>query len=111
MQLHEKRSLDVRALGDLSGFPALCELRFDLCEVTMCQSMLGAVRHASLVRLCFTVAHPAPECALMVLQLSQALRCLKRGSVLMIIDCDRLGSHAVRNTQGRAPCQNFKAAL
>ena len=31
LQLHEKRPLDVRALGDLSRFPALCELTFSLC--------------------------------------------------------------------------------
>ena len=32
-QLHDKRSLDVRALGDLSGFTALCKLTFVSCEV------------------------------------------------------------------------------
>ena len=61
LQLHEKRPLDARALGDLSGFPALCELGFDCCEVMFCDSMLGAVWHASLASLCFSLAHPAPR--------------------------------------------------
>ena len=51
-QPHGKCYLDARALGDLSGFPALCELTFDHCEVVLCESMQGAVRHASLASLC-----------------------------------------------------------
>ena len=73
LQLLEKRPLDVRALGDLSGFPALCKLTFDLCEVMLCRSVLGAARHVSLASLCFRAAHPAPECAPAVLQLSHEL--------------------------------------
>ena len=88
-QLHGKCSLDARAPGDLSGFPALCELTFDHCEVVLCESMQGAVRHASLASLIFCVAHPAPECAAMVLQLSQALRRLRRGRVLRFVNVKR----------------------
>lgn len=61
LQLPVMRPLDVRALGDLSSFPALCKLTFEYCEVRMCESMLGAVRHASLASLAFQFAHPAPE--------------------------------------------------
>ena len=74
----------MRALGDLSGFPALCRLRFAFCEVMLCGSMLSAVRHASLARVAFVVSHPAPECAPLLLQLSQALKRLGRGSVLRL---------------------------
>ena len=62
LQLREKRPLDARALGDLSGFPALHTLSFQACEVMTCVSMLGAVRHPSLTTLDFDIAHPAPEC-------------------------------------------------
>ena len=82
LQQKERRALDVRALGDLSAFPALCRLAFHSCEVVLCESMLGAVQHASLASVAFIIAHPAPECALMVMQLSRALRRLGRGSVL-----------------------------
>ena len=85
LQQHGKRPLDVRALGKLSSFPALRKLTFNCSEVMMCNSMLGAVRHASLASLVFHIAHPAPECALMVLRLSQALRGLKRGNVLTFV--------------------------
>ena len=81
VDLHVGR-LDVRALGDLSAFPALCKLSIRCCEVMLCETVLGAVRHASLASLCFTFADPAPECALAVLQLGQALARLGRGSVL-----------------------------
>ena len=84
LQLRDKRHLDVRALGDLSGFPALCKLIFCICEVMMCTSMLGAVRHANLASLTFYFAHPAPECALMVLQLRQMLKGLGRGNMLKL---------------------------
>ena len=47
LQQHNNRPMDVRALGDLSGFPALCRLAFHYSEVVLCDSMLGAVRHAS----------------------------------------------------------------
>ena len=45
--------LDVRALGDLSGFPALCRLYIAFCEVRLCESVVGAVGHARLKRLHF----------------------------------------------------------
>ena len=61
LQLQVKRPLDVRALGDLTGFPALRELTLDFCEVMLSPSLLGAVRHASLANLCFCSAHPAPS--------------------------------------------------
>ena len=61
----------------------------------------------------FAVAYPAPECALVVLQLSQALRRLRRGSVLRF---DHKEGHGLfdkalrRDAQGQAPFQKFKAA-
>ena len=45
--LHELPPLDVSALGDLSAFPALCELNICNCEVTLPSSLLGVTRHAS----------------------------------------------------------------
>ena len=128
LQLRSKRRLDARALGDLSCFPALRELTFSFCEVTLCPSMPGAVRHASLTTLCFCCAHPAPECAPVVMQLRQALRPLRRGSVVratnspMFIefpvgftyhshsweDCVNSG---LQKAQGQAPWQKFKAEL
>ena len=110
LQTHETRPLDVRALGDLSAFPVLCGLSFSYCEVRMCESMLGAVRHASLACLAFTSAYPAPECALTVLQLSQALRDLMRGSVLRFIECGTL-LDGQQDARGPAPFQEFWAAL
>ena len=115
-QLHERRRLDVRALGDLSGFPALCTLSFDSCEVVLCKSMQGASRHARLTSLSFRLAHPAPECGPAVLQLSQALRQLGRGSVLKLAS-DAYGlpnywlQSGLESAQGRAPFQAFRAAL
>ena len=103
----------MRALGDLSGFPALCKLEFDYCEVMMCAPMLGAVRHANLENLTFYVAHPAPESALMVLQLRQTLKGLRRGSVLKFDLGGKLivSDSVLQEAQGRAPVQKFMAAL
>ena len=114
LQLRQKSCLGVRALGDLSGFPALRSLTFYFCEVSFCHSMLDAVRHAWLTSISFCTAHPAPECAPMVLQLSQALRRMGRGSVLRF--CSNglaLGSvrDALDHAQGQAPCQKFMADL
>ena len=109
LQLHGVRRLDVRALGDVSGFPALHELTFNFCEVVLCHSMLGAVQHACLTTLCFRIAHPAPECTLMVLQLSQALRRTGRGSV--VSKPWATVHYDLRDAQGQAPCQKFAAAL
>ena len=106
LQLHEKRPLDARALGDLSGFPALRDLRFQCCEVMMCTSVLGAVRHPSLKCLVFDTAHPAPECELLVLQLSQALKRLRRGSVLSVYNSL---THLAQ--QALPPICKFMAAL
>ena len=113
MELHDQRPLDVRVLGDLSAFPALCMLSFSRCEVTMCQSMLGAARHASLKGLTLSVAHPAPECALMVLQLSHSLNTLGRGRVLRFVDDDFFNVHlcSERVQQALQPLLKFKAAL
>ena len=114
LQLHEVRPLDVRALGDLSAFPALCALKFKSCEVMMCDSMLGAARHASLASLVFNLAHPAPGCALMVLQLSQALkRRMRGGSALRAVDRDRIVDfyHSPQSAQGPAPFTKFKVAI
>ena len=117
LQLREKRCLDVRALGDLSGFPALRALSFSSCEVMLCSSMLGAVRHACLTSFFFSNAHPAPECAPVVLLLSQELRRLGRGSVVKSVCycCHSfiggVVADALKGAQGQAPCQKFRAAL
>ena len=114
-QLHEKRPLDVRALGDLSGFPALCKLTFQFCEVRMCESLPCAERPASLSSLSFHFAHPAPSCALKVLQLGQAFALLRRGSVHVSTDKDAgmkaFLEDALQDAQRRAPFQRFRAAL
>ena len=105
--------LDVRALGNLSSFPALCKLTFEYCKVRMCESMLGVVRHASLASLVFHVSHPAPECALMVLRLRHALRGLKRGSVLTFVLPEEFTvlALALHSAEGQAPLQRFMGAL
>ena len=113
-QVHAKRPLDVRVLGDLSGFPALCKLSFGCCEVAMCGSMLGAARHASLTSLTFSTAHPAPECALMVLQLLKELKELKRGSVVRFENAEGSNSYVeklMQEAQGQAPLQIFITAV
>ena len=75
LQLKKKCLLNAVALGDLSGFPALCKLSFSFCEIKLWMSVLGgAVRHRSLASLSLHFAHPAPECMPMVLQLSQELK-------------------------------------
>ena len=110
-QQHGKRPLDVRALGDLSAFPALSRLSFVYCEVIMCTSMLGAVRHASLASIEFCMSHPAPECAIVVLQLGHALKQLKRGKVLRVyVDGYRL-EEAGYEDKPLAPLYMFKVAL
>ena len=124
LQLHVKHPLDARALGDLSRFPALRELTFDFCEVVLCRSVLGAARHASLASLCFCLAHPAPECAPVVLQLSRELLRVGRGSVLKAVtqrpdvggnpeyDWEWEYVHnRLRYEQGRAPFHRFMADL
>ena len=108
LQLYEKHPLDVRALGDLSGFPALCRLSFHDCEVMLCETLLGAVRHAGLTKIVFGTAHPAPECVLMVLQLGQALRGSTPGSVLRTVGCGLDLDHAYHP---QAPFNKFKTAL
>ena len=82
VQLRAKLPLDARSLGDLSGFLALHKLTFGCCEVMLCPSMLGAVHHVGLTTLRFWIAHAAPKCELMVLQLSKTLWSLGRGSVV-----------------------------
>ena len=113
--LHMLPPLDVRALGDLSAFPALGRLAFHCCEVVLCESMLGAVRHASLTSIAFYASHPAPECALTVLQLSQALRRLRRGSVLHFTNCEpsanRHAVHALQSAHALPPLHKFQVAL
>ena len=113
LQLCRKLPLDVRALGDLSGFPVLRELLFDSCEVLMCGAMLGAARHPSLARLYFSRSHPAPECTPVVLHLGQALKRLRRRSVLelKIWESCNITEKALRNALGRAPVQKFMAAM
>ena len=111
LQERLKRPLNVSALGDLSGFPALCELSFKLCEVKLCDSLLGAVRHPNLASLSFDFAHPAPECLLMVLQLSQALMRLRQRSVLKLVDDGQLFRNDLKcSVQALPPFLRFKAA-
>ena len=105
--------LNARALGDLSGFPALCKLTFECCQVMLCESVVGAVRHAALASLSFCFAQPAPKCMPMVLQLSQALGRLRRGSVLNFGTLSERWSgynyqRALQDTQ--APFHKFKVA-
>ena len=116
--LCEDAPLDVRALGDLSGFPALRKLDFQTCEVMLSPSLLGAARHASFATLCFRHAHPAPECMLMVLQLSQELTRLKRGGMLAVERAEEyLIPHCVRwvlpliDVRAQVRFESFKAAL
>ena len=105
--------LCVCALGDLSGFPTLCELNFGFCEVVLCKSFVGALQHLSLGTLSFLRAHPAPKCTLMVLQLGQALEDLGRGSVLRLMDKAgrSVSGKALQDAQGQAPFKKFRAAL
>ena len=112
LQLQVKRSVDVRMLGDLCGSAALRELSFNRCQVMLCTSLLGAAGHASLAILCSDAAHPAPECAPMVLQLNQDFRRLGRGSMVTFICKDDICARwALGAAQGRAPCQNSGADL
>ena len=115
LQLHIKRPFDARALGDLSCFPALRELSFALCEIVLCESLLGAVRHASLASLTLCAAHPAPECALALLQLCQVLRRLRQGRVLRWwkdgVVAGKPFEPFLQEAQGRAPFQKFMAAM
>ena len=57
--------------------------------------------------------HPAPECAPAVLQLSQELWRLGRGSVLKAECIEVMGRlpSALQDAHGRAPCQKFMADL
>ena len=113
-QLHAKRPLDVCVLGDLSNFPALSKLAYGCCEVAMCDSMLGAARHASLTSLTFSSAHPAPDSTLMVLQLLKELKKLQRGSVVRFENAKRSSSsdeNLLQDAQGQAPLQLFMAAV
>ena len=119
LQMYVKRPLDARALGDLSRFPALCKLTLNFCEVMPCSAIVGAAGHASLASLVFCIAHPAPECALAVLQLSLGLWRSSWGNVLKAVS-DRLyvGDrpfdvifNALQDAQGRVPCQMFEADL
>ena len=112
LQLRKKRCLDVRALGDLSSFPALRVLAFASCEVIISQSILNAMQHASLASMSFQLAHPAPGCALAVMLLSTLLRGQGRGSVLTFVSEDYWWTkRALKEAQGRAPFQKFLTAM
>ena len=112
LQLHVRRPLDVRALGDLSGFPPLRVLTFGCCEVFVCQSILNAVQRTSLPSISFQLAHPAPVCALTVLLLANWLGGQGRISVLRFVwEADSGVQRAVQEAQGRAPFQKFVTAL
>ena len=104
--------LDVRALGDLSGFPALRKLTLKDCQAMLCPSLVGAVWHASLATLCFYTASPTPECAPVVLRLSRELRRLGRGSVIRCV-CERYFCLPfwVQADQWQAACLKFEADM
>ena len=112
--------LDVRALGDLSGFPALRKLTLKDCQAMLCPSLMSAVWHASLAKLCFYTATPGLECAPVVLRLSRELRRLGRGSVIRCV-CEkhfdlpwavRAGiPWAVQVDQWHAACLKFEADM
>ena len=76
--------------GTCLASPRSASLDFETCEVVLSSSLLGAVRHASLTSLTFCLAHPAPECALVVLQLKRALMRVGRGHVLNLADVPEL---------------------
>ena len=111
LQLYGKRPLDARALGDLSGFPALRELDFKLCEVMLCPSLPGAARHANLATLCFRSSHPAPECLPAVLQLSRELNRLRKGATVRCLEETWYVEDNLWDFPGQAPYQKFQADL
>ena len=82
-------------------------LTFILGEVMLSHSLLGAVRHASLVSPCFCNAHPAPGCARVVLQLIPELRRLGRGRAVSTM-WEFVGEK-LENVQ--APCQTIVETL
>ena len=109
LQVHENRPLNAIALGDLSGFPALCQLTFRYCEVKLCNLLLdGAARHRSLASLFFHYAHPAPECMPMVLQLSQEP---KRSCMLRVTDDSEMRTWGDCPAAALPPIYMFKTAL
>ena len=105
VHLRVKLPLDVRALGDLSSFPRLRKLILHCCEVLVCESVVGVVRHASLQCFYFSASYPAPVCMPVVLQLSLALTRLGRGSVLKVESWDACVAfqQALQNVQVQAP--------
>ena len=74
-----------------------------------CDSLPSVVRHPSLASLRFGSAHPAPECALMVLQLSQALKQLGRVNMLRCLYGGEWACLGVQDAQ--AAFTRFQAAL
>ena len=106
------KTLDVRALGDLSAFPALRWLQFSRCEVVLCESMQDAVWHPNLMVCCFWWAHPAPKCMLTVLQLCQALMREGRGAMLSLVGSRyRKDLPAVTNAPKLTPIDKFTVAV
>ena len=102
---HPLHPLDVVAMGDLSGFPTLRTLNFACCKVRLCMTLQsGAVRHASLASIVFELAHPTPECALMVLQLSRELK----GNSMLVL---AVGDESYSGWVGLEPFFIFKAAM
>ena len=102
------KRLDVRALGDLSGFPALRALSFSYCEVLFCDSLLSSEQLPSLTHLFFGSAHPASECFSAVLQLSRALKRLGRGNVLECGCCEEWSSLRTRDAYEQAAFIRFQ---
>ena len=95
--------------------PGAVQAELWLCEVMLCESLLGAVRHASLASLSFFYAHPAPRCRAVVVQLGQGLRRVNRGSVLTVRNSfnweSRWSERSLVGVPRRAPIYKFKAAL
>lgn len=120
LQGYEESPLDARSLGDLSAFPALCELTFRSCEVLVCDTIPGAARHPCLVDLTFWYAHPAPRCAPAVLRLGQEAKKTRRGrygpSIITFIhftdsDIDDMFEATPQGTPMLRPWRSFEDAL
>ena len=119
LQGYKTSPLDARLLGDLSAFPALCELTFRNCEVLVCNTVPGAARHPCLVDLTFWYAHPAPRCAPALLRLAQEAKKLGRGSFGRMVhlihftdsDIDHMFEPHPQGMQVLWPWQDFEVAL
>ena len=86
-------------------------VRSALRGTVFCEPLLNAVQHSSLTSLLLGSAGPAPKCALMVLQLSQALKQMERGNMLEFVYKDQWADLGVQDVHGQAAFNRFQAAL